>query len=251
MLFTCSPAAARSGAVSRPARARRRRQATSRSTSTATVETPEADGDGPAAGLPPDRQPRRSSSPTSATREVNREQQRDASGRQFTVGRDAARRHGPHGDRHPGDLPVAGQYLLLGRARSRHARPSRLINDNIAEICGEHPDRFVGLGTVPLQAPELAVAELERAVQGSLGLRGVEICHQRRRRGIVGAALPPDLRQAAGARRPDLHASDRASPEASRFGDHYFTNVIGNPLDTTVAVHHLIFGGVLDDLSRT
>ena len=36
-------------------------------------------------------------------------------------------------------------------------------------------------------------------------------------------------------------------PEASRFRDHYFTNLIGNPLDTTVAVHHLIFGGVLQD----
>ena len=36
-------------------------------------------------------------------------------------------------------------------------------------------------------------------------------------------------------------------PEASRFRDHYFTNIIGNPLDTTVAVHHLIFGGVLQD----
>jgi aminocarboxymuconate-semialdehyde decarboxylase len=36
-------------------------------------------------------------------------------------------------------------------------------------------------------------------------------------------------------------------PEARRFADHYLVNVIGNPLDTTVAVHHLIFGGVLDD----
>jgi aminocarboxymuconate-semialdehyde decarboxylase len=35
--------------------------------------------------------------------------------------------------------------------------------------------------------------------------------------------------------------------EARRFHDHYFANVIGNPLDTTVAVHHLIFGGVLQD----
>ena len=37
-------------------------------------------------------------------------------------------------------------------------------------------------------------------------------------------------------------------PEASRFRDHYFTNIIGNPLDTTVAVHRLIFGGVRDFL---
>src|SRR5260370_4215953 len=35
--------------------------------------------------------------------------------------------------------------------------------------------------------------------------------------------------------------------EAGRFADHYFANVIGNPLDSTVALHHLIFGGVLED----
>src|SRR5215469_12832533 len=51
---------------------------------------------------------------------------------------------------------------------------ARIINDHIADIVGRHPDRFVGLGTVPFQAAELAVAELER-LHGSLGLRGIEI----------------------------------------------------------------------------
>ena len=51
---------------------------------------------------------------------------------------------------------------------------SRAINDFIAEICGKYPDRFVGLGTVPFQAPELAIAELDR-LHKSLGFRGIEI----------------------------------------------------------------------------
>ena len=51
---------------------------------------------------------------------------------------------------------------------------SRAINDFIAEICGRYPDRFVGLGTVPLQVPDLAIAELER-LHKSLGFRGIEI----------------------------------------------------------------------------
>ena len=51
---------------------------------------------------------------------------------------------------------------------------ARLVNDNIAEIVGRHPGRFVGLGTIPFQAPELAIQELERLVK-SLGLRGIEI----------------------------------------------------------------------------
>ena len=48
---------------------------------------------------------------------------------------------------------------------------ARLVNDNIAEIVRRHPDRFIGLGTIPFQAPELAIQEVERLV----GLRGIEI----------------------------------------------------------------------------
>jgi aminocarboxymuconate-semialdehyde decarboxylase len=51
---------------------------------------------------------------------------------------------------------------------------SRTINDYIAEICGRYPDRFVGLGSVPFQAPELAIAELDR-LHKSAGFRGIEI----------------------------------------------------------------------------
>jgi aminocarboxymuconate-semialdehyde decarboxylase len=51
---------------------------------------------------------------------------------------------------------------------------SRAINDYIAEICGRYPDRFVGLGTVPFQAPELAISELGR-LHKSAGFRGIEI----------------------------------------------------------------------------
>ena len=50
----------------------------------------------------------------------------------------------------------------------------RLLNDHIGEVVRAHPDRFCGLGTIPLQAPELAAAELKRCV-GELGLRGAEI----------------------------------------------------------------------------
>ena len=120
---------------------------------------------------------------------------------------------------------------------------ARVINDNIAEICGNHPDRFVGLGTVPFQAPELAVAELDR-LHKSLGLRGIEIATN-----VAGADLSEPRFRPIFARAEELglvlFMHPTGFPEASRFRDHYFTNIIGNPLDTTVAVHHLIFGGVL------
>ena len=51
---------------------------------------------------------------------------------------------------------------------------SRRLNDHIAEVVRDHPARFTGLGTIPMQDPDLAAAELERCVK-ELGLRGVEI----------------------------------------------------------------------------
>ncbi len=122
---------------------------------------------------------------------------------------------------------------------------SRAINDFIADICGRHPDRFVGLGTVPFQAPELALAELDR-LHKSLGFRGIEIMTH-----VAGEDLSAERFRPIFARCEELGLLVFMHPdgftEAGRFHDHYFANVIGNPLDTTVAVHHLIFGGVLQD----
>src|SRR5438045_9783530 len=60
---------------------------------------------------------------------------------------------------------------------------ARVLNDELAEMCGRLPDRFTGLGTVPLQAPELALAELDR-LHKSLGFRGIELMTH-----VAGAAL--------------------------------------------------------------
>jgi len=122
---------------------------------------------------------------------------------------------------------------------------SRVINDNLAEIVGRFPDRFVALGTVPFQAPELALAELER-LHKSLGFRGIEIMTH-----VAGEDLSAPRFRPIFARCEELglvvFMHSDGFTEAGRFRDHYFANVIGNPLDTTIAVHHLIFGGVLQD----
>jgi len=122
---------------------------------------------------------------------------------------------------------------------------ARILNDEIAEMCGRYPDRFTGLGTVPFQAPALAIAELER-LHKSLGFRGIEIMTH-----VAGADLSEPRFRKIFARCEELGLLIFMHPdgftEARRFKDHYFANVIGNPLDSTVAVHHLIFGGVLED----
>ena len=123
---------------------------------------------------------------------------------------------------------------------------SRTVNERIAEIVATWPDRFVGLGTVPLQNADMAVAELERCVK-KLGLRGVEINPN-----VNGLDLTdPELKlDKFFAKVQELGVVIFMHPlgftQGQRFIDHYFNNVIGNPLETTVAVSHLIFDGVME-----
>ena len=121
---------------------------------------------------------------------------------------------------------------------------TRLVNDNIADIMGKHPDRFAGLGTVPFQAPELAVAELER-LHKSLGLKGIEIAGS-----VQGEDYSDPKFRSIFAKVEELGLLMFMHPtgftHAQRMGPWHLGNLIGNPLESTVAVHHLIFGGVLD-----
>src|SRR5688572_30006300 len=113
------------------------------------------------------------------------------------------------------------------------AELARSINDRIAEIVAKWPDRFVGLGTVPLQDAGLAAAELERCVS-RLGLRGIEI------NGNVNGLDLTDVRlglEKFFARAEELDILLFMHPtgftQGQRLVDHYFSNVIGNPLETT------------------
>src|ERR1700756_1511428 len=122
---------------------------------------------------------------------------------------------------------------------------ARVVNDNLADIVGRHPDRFAALGTGPFQAPPLAVADLDR-LHKSLGFRGIEIATN-----VAGEDFSAERFRKVFARIEELglliFMHPTGFPDARRFADHYLVNVIGNPLDTTVALHHLIFGGVLHD----
>jgi aminocarboxymuconate-semialdehyde decarboxylase len=127
---------------------------------------------------------------------------------------------------------------------------ARAVNERIAEICGRHPDRFVGLGTVPLQDPDLAVSELVHCVK-SLGFRGVEINPNVNGMDLTDGRL---LLEAFFRKVQELDVVIFMHPigftQGERLLDHYFNNVIGNPLETTVAASHLIFDGVMDRYPR-
>ncbi len=126
------------------------------------------------------------------------------------------------------------------------AELSRMVNDRLAEIVAKWPDRFVGLGTVPLQNVDLAVIELERCVK-QLGLRGVEINPNVAGKELTDTSLNLD-RFFAKARELDIviFMHPIGFTQGERLMDHYLNNVIGNPLDTTVGTSHLIFGGVME-----
>jgi aminocarboxymuconate-semialdehyde decarboxylase len=124
----------------------------------------------------------------------------------------------------------------------------RLQNEKLAEICAAQPDRFVALASVALQHPDLAAEQLEYAVR-QLGLRGALIGGS-----VNGEELSDPKFHPFWAKAEQLgvlifiHPQGTAELSASGRlkGNGVLDNVIGNPLETTVALSHLIFEGTLD-----
>jgi len=127
---------------------------------------------------------------------------------------------------------------------------ARMVNERLAEIVAKWPDRFVALGSVPLQDSGLAVSELTHCVK-TLGLRGVEINPSVNGMDLTDARLSLDK---FFAKAQELGIVIFMHPlgftQGERLVDHYFNNVIGNPLETTVAASHLIFDGVMERYPR-
>ncbi|MGA8516346.1 MAG: amidohydrolase family protein [Burkholderiaceae bacterium] len=125
------------------------------------------------------------------------------------------------------------------------AELAREVNEGIAQVAADTPDRFVGMGTVPLQDSQLAIKELNYCVK-QLGMRGIEICTNVNGKNLTDPSLKLDK---FFARCEELGVVIFMHPlgytQGDRLTNHYFNNVIGNPLDSTVAVSHLIFDGVL------
>lgn len=130
---------------------------------------------------------------------------------------------------------------------------SRLLNDHIAEVVRAHPTRFAGLGTIPLQDPELAAGELERCVR-ELGLRGVQIgthvdanehCHGADCRNLDHPSLDVVWRTAErlGAA-VFVHPWDMLGK--SRMQKYWLPWLVGMPAETSLAICGLMFSGVFD-----
>ena len=140
---------------------------------------------------------------------------------------------------------AAPYHFLYWTEAKFGAELARDVNNGIARIAADTPDRFVGMGSVPLQNAELAIKELDYCVK-TLGFRGIEICTNVNGMNLTDPQLGLDK---FFARAEELGVVIFMHPlgwtQADRLTHHYFNNVIGNPLDSTVAVEHLIFDGVL------
>lgn len=116
-------------------------------------------------------------------------------------------------------------------------------NAHMASVCAAYPDRFVGLATVSLQHPALAADQLTRAFE--LGFRGCQISTW-----IAGAELVDSRHDVFWARAESLGAVVFVHPLGctldERARPYYLSNIVGQPIETTLALSHLIFGGTLD-----
>ena len=121
----------------------------------------------------------------------------------------------------------------------------QLQNEKLATLCAAHPDRFVAFATVALQHPDLAAQQLEDGKK--LGLRGAAIGGNVNGEELSSRRLDPFWAKAEELGAP-IFIHPQGVPELQkRFqGNGYLSNVIGNPLETTIALSHLIFDGTLD-----
>ena len=125
----------------------------------------------------------------------------------------------------------------------------KIQNEKLAEACAANPERFVAFATVALQHPDLAAEQLDEGVK-KYGLRGAGIGGS-----VNGEEISDPKFHPFWAKAEQLgvvvfiHPQGTGAPTelGHRFkGNGYLDNVIGNPLETTIALSHLIFEGTLD-----
>jgi len=136
------------------------------------------------------------------------------------------------------------QTFLYNQEASLTAGLAALQNDQIAKAVAAYPKRLMGIATLPMQAPPLAADELRRAMR-SLGLKGAQVGSNVNGRNLDDPALEP-LWAAANELGAFVMVHPTGVAGAERLKSYYLANLIGNPLDTTIAGASLVFGGVIE-----
>lgn len=124
---------------------------------------------------------------------------------------------------------------------------SMFLNDHIAGIVEKYPKRFVGLGTIPLQAPELAIKELERCKK--IGLKGIQIGSHVNDWNLNDEILFPVFEAC---QKLDMsvfvHPWDMMGQQ--KMQKYWLPWLVGMPAETSLAICSMIFGGIFERLPK-
>jgi aminocarboxymuconate-semialdehyde decarboxylase len=141
-------------------------------------------------------------------------------------------------------VPVMFSYW----AEPKHClEVSKFLNDHIAGIVAKYPKRFIGLGTIPMQDPDLAIAELERCK--AIGLAGVEIGSHVNEWNLNDPMIAPVFEACQ-----DLDMSIFIHPwdmmGTKKMNKYWLPWLVGMPAETSLAICSMIFGGVFEKFPR-
>ncbi len=141
-------------------------------------------------------------------------------------------------------LSATPQTYLYNQGEELSATLAAIQNDQMAKHIAAHPTRFMGIATLPMASPKRAADELKRAMT-KLGLRGAMFASN-----VKGVNLDDPSFEPLWATAQELGAFMFVHPNnvagTDRLKSYYLGNLIGNPLDTTIAAASLYFGGVMD-----
>ncbi|MBO0826245.1 MAG: amidohydrolase [Streptosporangiales bacterium] len=143
-------------------------------------------------------------------------------------------------------ISIAPTLFMYWAAPDETAEFARRANDALASLTAESGGRLVGIATLPMQDTDAAVTELRRAVE-DLGMPGAEIGPAVEGRPLDDAGVRPVLATASTLGVPLVFHPYYVGAQPG-LSDFYLTNLIGNPLQSTVSAARLIFSGVLDEL---
>jgi aminocarboxymuconate-semialdehyde decarboxylase len=140
------------------------------------------------------------------------------------------------------------QVFFYGLPENQGLEAARLVNDGIAAMVAKNPARLRGMATLPMQHPEAAVAEMERVAREH-GFKGIELATAAPAGELADPRYRPILRRAQELKMT-IFAHPNTIGTGGRLDCYYLTNLIGNPLETTIMVANLMFSGALDELPR-
>lgn len=125
---------------------------------------------------------------------------------------------------------------------------SKYLNDHIASVINDYPDRFLGLGTIPMQSPDLAIKEMERCMK-DLKLSGIEIGSHINEWNLDNEKLFPVYEAAE-----ELGASIFVHPwdmmGKEKMPKYWLPWLVGMPAETSLAICSMIFGGVFEKFKK-